>query len=115
MAKKFKGEYTLSSSKGFLARGECEQDNIAQVFNILQNTIMQEFQNIEIRQAVTEIEMKISINRLKVIQDGASFYNNETGELICAYRDMVENDQDLNGAAAARKMFMETHPGVILL
>lgn len=38
-------------------------------------------------------------------QDGAQFYDAETGALIAEYPDMVKGDHDMDGAVAARARF----------
>lgn len=39
-------------------------------------------------------------------QDGAQFYDAQTGDLIADYGSLVSNDHDTNGAQAARSTFL---------
>lgn len=43
-------------------------------------------------------------------QDGANFYkDDDSGELLASYPELVKNDYDLDGAAAARAKFIDDH------
>lgn len=48
--------------------------------------------------------------KTKAYQDGGQFYDSETGELIVDYGFLVKGDYDTEGAAAARKAFLEKFP-----
>jgi len=43
-------------------------------------------------------------------QDGADFYDDDSGELIASYKDLVKGDYDTNGAEQARIKFQNEHP-----
>ena len=45
-----------------------------------------------------------------VIQDGAQFYREDDGILLASYPDLVANDGDLDGAIAARFVFVTENP-----
>lgn len=47
---------------------------------------------------------------MKFYQDGGQFYDEETGELIADYGDLVTNDSDTKGASEARILFLEMYP-----
>lgn len=49
----------------------------------------------------------------KYYQDGSNFYQEDTGELIVSYPEMVKNDQDLEGAMRAEERFAREYPQYI--
>jgi hypothetical protein len=43
-------------------------------------------------------------------QDGRDFYDEDSGKRIASYPALVENDNDTEGAKAARRKFLQEHP-----
>lgn len=52
---------------------------------------------------------------LFVLQDGAQFYNEETGELVAEFPHLVAHDYDMEGATLARETFRDAFPGAVFL
>lgn len=49
-------------------------------------------------------------NATQAYQDGAEFYESESGKLIVSYGKLVKNDHDMQGAIKAFEKFREEFP-----